>query len=169
MNLIDIIVLIPIVLMFISGFRNGVVIEIATLIGLALGLWAALNFSDVIISSLNITGEYSQLIGYTIAFIGVIFLVTLLSKLLTKVLDVACLGGVNRILGGGFGALKAVVILAAIALLYENISITYQLTDNQIVEESILYGYLIDFAHWAVPYTAPVVEMSKDLIDKITQ
>jgi membrane protein required for colicin V production len=48
MNVIDIILIIPILWFGYQGFTKGMVISMATLLALGIGIWAGLQFSDLI-------------------------------------------------------------------------------------------------------------------------
>jgi membrane protein required for colicin V production len=44
LNLLDIIILIPLLLFAYNGYKKGLIIEIATLIALVLGIYASIHF-----------------------------------------------------------------------------------------------------------------------------
>jgi membrane protein required for colicin V production len=51
MNYIDIIIGIVLIVSAISGFRKGLIVEVASLAALILGIWGAIHFSGIRLSS----------------------------------------------------------------------------------------------------------------------
>ena len=99
-NLLDLILLIPLLLFAFQGYKKGIIIEVATLLALVLGIYAALFFSDytanLLTGSFNISKEYLNIIAFIVTFIGVLILVLLLGKLLEKVVNLLLLGFINK-------------------------------------------------------------------------
>ena len=115
MNYLDIILGIVLVLGLFKGLKNGLLIEIASLIALILGVYGAIHFSYYAVDFLNEKVDWSEhainLTAFAVTFIIIVVVITLAGRLLTKVASLAMLGIVNRILGGVFGLLKSAFIL----------------------------------------------------------
>jgi len=118
MNWIDFIIVILVVLSVISGFSNGLVKEVASLVGLILGIWGAITFSNFTASKLydwfNMAGQYVGIIAFVITFCAIVVCIHFVGVLADKVVDAVQLGFLNRLLGMVFGAVKNILILSVI-------------------------------------------------------
>lgn len=143
MNYLDLIIGIPIVLLAISGYRNGLIKEVASLVALALGLYFAIYFSDVVakwlVEYIEIGEKWLFIVSFLITFVGVVLLVSFLGKLLSKVAAAAALGFVNRLFGLLFGVLKGVVIMSALILLFNMIDDKQKILKGDVKQSSRLW------------------------------
>jgi len=76
-NLLDIIIIVPLLLFAWGGYKKGFVIEVASLAALVLGLYMAFFFSDFAAQMLNdlfdIDQKYVAVIAFILTFIVVLF------------------------------------------------------------------------------------------------
>lgn len=125
------------------GYFNGLIIEAATLIALVFGILGALLFSaavgDFLMEQFNIQELPPAGIVFALVFITIIVLVNLLARLLTKIIKLAALGVINRILGAVFGCTKYALVLSALLLIIDQFSYFFQFFDTRVIEESFLY------------------------------
>ncbi len=115
-NLLDIIIIVPLLLFAWNGYKKGFIIEIATLAALVIGLYMAFFFSDFAANMLNdlfdIDQKYVAVIAFLMTFIVVIFLVITVGKIVQKFIEVLLLGFLNKLAGAVFGMLKGALILS---------------------------------------------------------
>ena len=120
---IDIILLILAAIGFYKGFKNGVLIEITTLLALLLGFYGAQHLSSFtarfLSETLHWNPEKLYLISLVISFTLIVLSAYMLGKALTKVASMILLGGINKILGGIFGILK-IGVIAGVLCSYGN-------------------------------------------------
>ncbi len=106
MNYLDIILIIPIIWFTYKSFTKGFVIEIATLVALLLGIYAAIHFSyyagDFISGNFEIQEQYLSLTSFSVTFIVVILVVIVIGKILEKIISLVLLGVFNKIAGAIF-------------------------------------------------------------------
>lgn len=121
MNIIDIILIIPIIWFAYQGFKRGLVIELTSLLALILGIYAALYFSgyaaNFLTNNLNIGPKYVPIISFIITFIVVVVIVFFIGKILEKLINMVALGFLNKLAGVVFGILKAAVFMSIIMLI----------------------------------------------------
>lgn len=141
MNWLDIVLAIPLLWFLYKGFRNGLVIELASLAALILGIYAALHFSFYVQGYLEenfeIAENYLYIISFAITFLIVAIIVYLAGKIIHKVISIVALGFLNRLAGGVFGVLKAALVLSVI--LYFINGFNPGLIKSDVRENSILY------------------------------
>jgi membrane protein required for colicin V production len=95
----------------VQGFRRGFIVELASLIALALGIWAAVHVSDRVAAAVGIDAENVAL-AFLVTFLGVLLAVHLLARFLTTLIDLAQLGLPNKLAGVVFGVLRSAFTLS---------------------------------------------------------
>jgi len=143
MSYLDIILIIPLAWSIYKGFKRGLIIEIASLVGLVLGIYGALNFSDytevLLRENYDIDFEYMHLLSFAITFIGIVILVYILGKVLEKIINIIALGIFNKIAGMFFGFFKMSLILSMVLLIVEGINANVGFIKPEDKEASVLY------------------------------
>lgn len=143
MSFLDIVLGILLLFGLLKGLKNGLLIEIASLIALIAGLYGAIHFSyivgDYLSGQLNWDENYINLTAFIITFAIIIILVSLVGRLLTKIVDFAMLGLLNRIAGGVFGMLKVAVILGAFFIFFHNSVFKLGIIKDDTMGTSVLY------------------------------
>jgi membrane protein required for colicin V production len=86
MNYFDCILVFPVLYGLYKGFSKGLILELASLLGLLLGVYGSVRFSSFIFEYLKkvleIDAYYLQLASYALTFIVIVLLVTLIGKVL---------------------------------------------------------------------------------------
>lgn len=146
MQALDIILVLPLLWFAWRGLSRGLVNELASLLALIAGIWAAIRFGDFtqawLRDSFQIEGEYTRTLAFSITFIAVVFLINLIGRLVSKVLDLALLGWINKAAGLVFGVLKGVLILSLIIYIVERFDPGQTLPGAEAREQSKVYGLL---------------------------
>jgi len=153
MNWLDIVLAIPMLWFLYKGFRNGLIIELASLAGLVLGIYVALHFSfyveGYLIDNFEIDEKYLYIISFAITFIIVALLVYLVGKIIHKVISIVALGFLNRLAGGIFGLLKAALVLSVV--LYFVNGFDNSLIKADVKEKSVLYEPVESIVPFIIP------------------
>ena len=143
MNYIDIAIVGLDIFGAVKGFSKGFIIEAASLIALILGLIGALLFSSTVGTLLESFIDADRIppsgVLFILTFIAIIIGINLLAKFLTRVLKMAALGGLNRLLGAVFGGLKFILILSAITLILDQFEFLFTFMEDDIIDESQFY------------------------------
>jgi len=143
MNYIDLILGIILIIAAFQGFRQGFIVELASLAALVLGIWGAIRFSDWTADFItDITGyhsEYLSTIAFVVTFIAIVILVHILGKVLDTTVKAVALGFLNRLAGIIFGVLKTAVILSILLLLFEPIDENVHILPTRQKAESKIY------------------------------
>jgi len=85
-----------------------------------------------------------QVVSFLLLFIGIVYGVSLIAKMITKTLQIVALGFLNRLAGGIFGLIKWFVILSALLLAFNQIESMISFVPEAYVNESITYPFFID-------------------------
>ena len=117
MNLIDSICLIILIYGSYKGFKNGIVGELLSFLGILLGIYLSKTYYPIVDEYLatifDSTNQLVSLISVILIFSVTIILTKILSKVITKALNVMALGLLNKLIGSIFGLLKYLIILYA--------------------------------------------------------
>lgn len=150
MNYLDILLLLPLLYGAYKGFSRGFVIEVATLLGLILGVYVAIKFSDytenILRDFLDISSKYLSYIALSVTFLLVVVAIYLFGKMLTKLVDIVSLGLVNKLLGTVLGIAKSFVILCIILLIADALDDKFQFMNKEVKENSLFYNPFLNFA-----------------------
>ncbi len=170
MGLLDILLGIPLIWGLWKGLKNGLFMEIASIIALVAGIYGAIHFS-------YITGDYlsermdwdernMSIAAFIITFILIIIVVNLVGKLLTKIVDFAMLGLLNKVAGAIFGVLKAAILLGALLIFFDRMDTQFSLLDEKTKEESILYRPIKDIGALIFDKVLTAEVLEKDSSEK---
>jgi membrane protein required for colicin V production len=148
MGLLDTLLGIPLIWGLWKGLKNGLFMEIASIIALIAGIYGAIHFSYITGNYISEHFEWDErnlsIIAFIVTFVLIIIIVNLAGKLLTKVANIAMLGLLNKIAGGIFGILKVAMLLGAAFIFFDRMDSTFYLLDEKTKEESILYRPIKD-------------------------
>lgn len=156
MNYVDIILFVFIALAAWRGFRKGLIIEIFTLLALLVGIYAGIHFSDwtsqKLIDNFNLQGRYLPVVAFTITFLAVGAMVYFAGKALEKIVEVAHLSLLNRLLGLLFSVVKVIYFLSIIIILIETYDERGRFIPQDLKEESLLYYPIQKVATETIPH-----------------
>jgi len=152
LNVIDILILIPLLLFAFNGYKKGLIIEIATLSALMLGIYSAVYFSNytaaLLTDSFKINEEYLSVVSFVVTFIGVLVLVLLLGKILEKIINVLMLGFLNKLAGAFFGLFKGALLVSILIFLINYFDGSSTIIKKEAIEKSLLYDKVEPLAPW---------------------
>lgn len=162
MNWLDIVLAIPLLWFMYKGFRNGLIMELASLAALILGIFIALHFSiyaeEYLRENFEIADKYLYIISFAITFIIVAVLLFLAGKIIHKLVSIIALGFLNRIAGGVFGFLKAVLVLSVILHFLNKFDTNSSILKKDVKEKSHLYKPIESI----VPMIFPWIDKNKN-------
>ncbi len=126
-----------------KGLKNGLFVELASLVALIAGIYGAIHFSyyagDYLSQNMEWNERYINIAAFVITFIVIVFAVQLAGRFLTKIANFAMLGLLNKIAGGIFGVVKVAVILGALLIFFERVNDSADVVEDQTMQESVLY------------------------------
>ena len=143
MNYIDIILIVPLLWGLYKGFTKGLIIEAASIIALGLAIWGGIKFSDLLTGYIrghfDWSTKYLPVVSFAILFLGILFLVYAIAKLIERLVKAVSLGFVNKLAGGIFGMLKFGLILSVLIFVMNAIEKSVRLIPSETKEKSLLY------------------------------
>ncbi len=155
MNVLDIVLGVFLLVGLFQGFRKGFFVELASLLGLILGVIGAIYFSHFVsgflIKFFSWKEQTVNLVAFAITFIGIVILVSMLAKVLTQMADIAALGLINKFFGGVFGLLSSAFFLSVLLLFFNSFEQDFSILEEEKKEASILYKPISSLAPMVLP------------------
>lgn len=143
MNALDLLLILPLLYGAWIGFRKGLIIELATLLAFALGIWGAIHFSDWtadLLTGAGVESEYMSLIAFTVTFLLIGAGVFFGGKALEKVINIAALKPINKMGGAVFGTAKFLMVSSVALIIIESYDRGNAFLPADLKEGSLLYA-----------------------------
>lgn len=134
----------------VRGFFRGFVVELASLVAIILGIWAAVRFNARVATWIGLDPE-QEVIAFLVTFLGVLLAVHLLAKAITKAMDLAMLGLPNKVAGLFFGAVRATFMLSILLNVLMARAQQTGLVAPETLAQSVLFKPVRAFAPLIVP------------------
>ena len=167
MSFLDIVIGILLVWGLYKGLKNGLFVEIASLIALIAGIYGAIHFSylagDYLNEKVNWSETYVKVAAFLITFFLIVVAIHFAGRFLTKLADFAMLGLLNKIAGGIFGALKTAIILGALLIFFERLTSSFNFVDEETKKSSIFYEPVKEIGALVFSLVLEEKEASKEL------
>jgi membrane protein required for colicin V production len=155
MSFIDIIFAALLAYALYKGIKNGLFVEAASLVALVAGIFVAIKFSYIIRtileSKVSWNPKYIEITAFALTFIAVILVIHLSAKLLTKIIDLAYLGWINRLAGAAFSMLKTILALSIVIFLFEKVNLNNMLVKKETLDNSIFYNPTKEISAFVYP------------------
>ena len=146
--MLDVIVIICLGYGLIRGLIKGFIVEVSGVIAIFFGVLGAFKFTSLftqfVFKYVDLDPKIVQGICFLILFIGIVYGISLLAKMITKTLQIIALGLLNRIMGGLFGLIKWFVIISSLVLVFNQIESVISFIPQAYIAESIAYTYFVD-------------------------
>lgn len=138
-----------------KGIKNGLFVELASLVALIAGIFIALKFSDIakaiIENNVSWDPKYVEIIAFALTFIAVVAAIHLSAKVLTKIADFAFLGWINKLAGAAFSMIKTILALSVVILLFEKINVNNMIAEQETLDNSMFYNPIKKVSEFVYP------------------
>ena len=165
MNILDAFLLVPLAYAAYTGFVNGIVREVFTLLGLLAGFLLVLIYVDEVSASLQsllaLSDHVARIAASVIVFVGTVSVFQLSALLLKRFLQWVQLNAVNRLLGSVFSILKTATLLSALLFMLNLANLPKQAHR----EESLSFSYIQPLAPALFTFLSLWNEDWKDTFD----
>ena len=156
MATLDLILLICFLPGIIRGISKGFLEQALALAGVVLSVWAAFRFSGLVATWLKPYADLSEttlnVVSFALILIAMSLLVLIIAKLLTKVIELAMLGWLDKTLGLVFALAVNALVIGVFIVLFDTINLKFGLVKPEVLDESIVYTTLRDICYLVFPY-----------------
>lgn len=120
MNALDVLIVAPLLYFAIKGFKNGLIREAFSIIGLILAAFLSFQYmselSSLLVWLTGWEGRWIPILAFALLFAGLIILVHIAIRLIDTFLYYVFLSTPNRVLGFAFGFLKCGILLSVLLI-----------------------------------------------------
>ena len=156
MATLDIILLVCFIPGIIRGLSKGFLEQALALVGIVLSVWAAFHFSSLVCTWLKPYLEVSETVLNVIAFalilVAISLAVLLVARLLTKVVELAMLGWLNKVLGLAFAVAVNALVIGVFIILFDTLNVKFGFVKPEVLDQSVVYTTLRDLCYLVFPY-----------------
>lgn len=152
MNWLDILLVLPLVVGLVRGLMRGFISEIIAIVVVILGVLgarlAAPTCSAWFMQQFAWPQGVCDIVAYTLVFLAIAVILSVIARLLTKFLRAIHLGWANRLLGGVFGICKyGIIVLLAVFILDKTNEAFNYLDEAPVVKTSVVYPQMVQATH----------------------
>lgn len=150
MNYIDIVLGGLLIFGLIRGIKNGLFVELASLISFFIGIYIAVKFSYVIGRFIG-DSKTAKVAAFVIMLIAVVIGIHFLAKVFSKITNFVFLGWLNRFGGAVFAVLKTALLLGIILSLFQKLNIECGIISKETQDESIFFSPIMKISEVLLP------------------
>jgi membrane protein required for colicin V production len=166
MNWLDIAICILLLIGLWKGYLNGFFVELTSMIALIAAIYGSIYFSnyasDWLRIQFNWDKTYITIASFIITFVVIIFVITYVGKLITKIIKTVQLSFINKLAGAAFGMVKMGFIASVILMFINTASGEFDLVPKEIKENSLIYHHIEPIA----PIFLPKILEEADRMDR---
>jgi len=154
MEILDIILILPLIYGAWKGFQKGFVMELFTILALVVGLYAAFNFSDQFSKYMEfakVDHSYMPALSFLVLFLAVGALVYFGGKALEQVLKIAQLSTINKVVGASLGLLKWLYVSACVLMFLVSLDKNEKVIKKANKENSFMYAINSGVLKYSLP------------------
>ena len=165
MSYIDIVLGVFLIYGLIRGIKNGLFVELASLISFFIGIYIAVKFSYVVGGFIG-DSKTAKVAAFVITFVFVVVGVHLLAKVFSKVASFVFLGWLNRLGGAVFAIIKTVLFLGIILSLFQKVNIENTFISKETQSNSILFNPIMKTSEVLLPVLTGWFNSLKENVSK---
>ncbi len=162
MNTLDIILGIPLLYAVYRGFRDGVMVQLAGLVGILAGIWLAFRYSAQVGTWLKLDPDVSTPAAFVLIVLATLLGLGILGRILSKIFSFAGLGMFDKAGGIVVAVAKMTLILSVLSMAFSAINLKTELVKPQTLAGSVLYKPISGAAQYVFPYLSEMKEMLTD-------
>lgn len=167
MNTLDIILLLLFIPGVVRGLAKGLMEQAVSLVGIVLSAWLAYRYFAQMGAWLGSFWETTETVlniaGFAIILLLAFTVILIIAKLITKLVEMASLGWLNRVLGLALSIFVTALVLGVLILVFEALNGQFEFVkDSKLIEESVVYPILKSFVQFAFPFLKQIIAPAAD-------
>ena len=156
MATLDIILLVCFLPGIIRGLSKGFLEQALALVGIVLSVWAAFRFSSLVCTWIKPYLEVSEtvlsVISFALILVFVALVAILVGKLLTKLLELAMLSWLDKVLGLVLALAVNALAIGVVIVLFDTLNLKFGFVKPEVLDGSVVYTALKDLSYLVFPY-----------------
>lgn len=135
-----------------KGLKNGLFIELASLISFFIGIYVAVKFSYSIANAFGDgTSKSIKIFAFVVTLIVVIVGIHFLAKLLSRFASLVFLGWLNKLGGAFFAVIKMMLLLGVVLGLLQKVNFDNALISKETQEKSLFFNPILKTSEFLLP------------------
>lgn len=155
MTFFDLIITLLVLMAAIRGWRNGLFVEIASLVSFIIGIYIAVKFSGFVANALGDSVSSSVKTTKVVAFIVVLVVVVigihLLAKVFSGIASFVFLGWLNKLGGVVLAVIKTLLLLGVVFGLFQKVNPNGLLVSKETQEKSFYFKPVLELSEVLLP------------------
>jgi membrane protein required for colicin V production len=155
MGIIDIVLGALLVFGMYKGLKNGLFVELASLVSFFVGIFIAIKFSyivgDAIGDSITTSAKSAKVMAFVITLAGVVVGIHLLAKVFSGIASFVFLGWLNKLGGAAFAGLKTVLLIGIVLSLLQKVNLNDMIISKETQENSVLFNPILKTSETLLP------------------
>lgn len=156
MIFLDIVLGALLVFALIRGIKNGLFIELASLLSFFVGIYVAIKFSYIVGNALgnSVTSpsKTAKITAFVLTLVLVIIAIHFLAKVFSKIANFVFLGWLNKLGGAVFAVLKSILFLGIVLSLLQKINFDNALISKETQEKSWFFNSILKTSAVLMPF-----------------
>ena len=136
----DIVTIVVLVWMIISGIKSGIISQLLSVAGIVIGIALAYNYGEEVGLMLKINTEFAVVACFAIIFIVSVVVAAIAAHFLSKVFSFAGLSWVNKLLGAIFAVIKGLLVLGLLYAAIYSLNEHLKIVEQERFDESISFN-----------------------------
>lgn len=132
------------------GLRNGLFVELASLISFVVGIYLAIKFSYLVDGFIG-EGKTAKVIAFVVILIVVVVSIHLLAKVFSKFASFVFLGWLNKLGGAVFAVFKTILLLGIVLNLFQKVNVDDALISKETQDESMFFTPILETSAFVLP------------------
>lgn len=166
---IDIFFVVLMVLAIFRGLRRGLIVAVSSLVGIIIGLAAAIKLSALVAAGLgdsfHLPARWLPVLAFILVFVLVLLAVRWIAKIIETAVDLAWLGWINK-LGGLIFYVAMYSAVFSIFLFYGS---QMHILTNHVMDSSIAYGLLAPWGPAVINGLGMIIPIFKDMFTQLKE
>lgn len=163
MDFIDIVLGALLAFGLIRGLRNGLFVELASLVSFFIGIYIAVKFSYVVGGFIG-DSKTAKVVAFIITLVLIVVGIHLLAKVFSKIASTLFLGWLNKLGGAFFAVIKTALLLGIVLSLFQKVNINNAMISKETQEKSLFFNQLLITSEVLLPV---LTDWYKDLKSKV--
>ena len=156
MGTIDIVLLALFIPGLIQGVAKGIVTQIVSLISIVVGAVVASRFAQdvadvALLQFSGVDGKLMYVICFALIFLACVIVMAIVGRLITKLIKIATLGWINRLLGALFSLFITAFVLGLLISVFEGLNANWHIADPESFADLKVWPALRDFSAGILP------------------
>ena len=156
MGVVDIIIVCCFLPALYFGIKNGLVKQLVALAVVYFGIKLSVQFAEPasqwVIEHLQITEFWAKAISFILIFFVVALVLSLLGRIIEKIIKISLLGWLNKLLGVVMTFCLFALLLSVVAYLVDSANNLLEFIPKEKLEESRFYPMLLAFSQQVFPF-----------------